>query len=206
MFEARPKYDSIARQANGARSNGEWSGEGDLPDKEKRDQLAQFFRSVDFTQIAVRTSRPRHGGSQFRPDQPVTDGKDRAQNPAQHGLWAAHGADDEGNSDERPHADHVDHVQRGGGAEADAADELVVGLWSLVGCRWSVGESPNRYYYGIWLTTSDQRLVTTFMSCVQQIYKQPNCSRHPCWQLAEECVSREDVSAFSILCPQKPAF
>ena len=68
----------------------------------------------------------------FRPHQAVTHGEDCAQNPSQHGLRAAHGADDQRNGDERPDADHVDHVQRGGAAQADSADQGSASRWSLL--------------------------------------------------------------------------
>ena len=45
----------------------------------------------------------------------------------------------------------------------------------------------------------------TLVSRAQQIHIQPNCSRNPGGQLAEESVSRVDVCAFAVLRPQQPA-
>src|SRR6185369_15935561 len=50
----------------------------------------------------------------------------RAQDPAEHGLRPAHRDDDQRNSDEGSDANHVDHVQRRGAPETDAADQLML--------------------------------------------------------------------------------
>ena len=123
VVERGPEVGSVTRQSDGAGSNRERRAEGKLPDKKKGNQSAESARAVDLAQITVRSTRPGHGRAQFRPDQPVAHGEDRAEDPAQHGLRSAHCAHDQRNGDERPHADHVDHVQRGSAADADAADQ-----------------------------------------------------------------------------------
>src|SRR6266498_2716844 len=50
------------------------------------------------------------------------------------------------------------------------------------------------------------KLVPTFMSCTQQIHKQPRGSGNSCWQFPEESIASVDVSAFSGLRTQQAAF
>ncbi len=90
------------------------------------------MRTVDLAQILIRSARTGNSGAKFCPDEPIAGCQQRAYDPAQHGLRAAHGADYQRNGDERAYADHVDHVQRCGAPQANAADQL--GLRSLVVC------------------------------------------------------------------------
>ncbi len=51
-----------------------------------------------------------------------------------HGLWPSHGAHDQRHGDERPHSDHVDHVQSSRAADADSANRADCGrVASLLG-------------------------------------------------------------------------
>ncbi len=122
MFQRREKIRRISRQANRTRCNRERRTEGKLPDKKKRHQPAEFAGTVNFAQETIRAPRPRHRRTQFGGDQAVTGGEQRSGNPSEHGLRTAHGAHDQRNGDERPHADHVDHVQRSSAAQPDAAN------------------------------------------------------------------------------------
>ena len=62
--------------------------------------------------------------AQTRPSHTTQQGPE---DPPEHRLRPVHGRDDERDGDERPDADHVDHVQRRGLPQADAADEGSVG-------------------------------------------------------------------------------
>ncbi len=130
-LKAGPEISRIVRQADAARCDGQRRAERKLPDEEKRQQAAQRIGAVDFFQVAIRAAGVGHGRAQFGPDQPIAEREDRAENPAQHGLRTAGGGDDQRQRDERPHADHVDHVQRGGFGQADAADELGLRLGNI---------------------------------------------------------------------------
>jgi hypothetical protein len=74
-----------------------------------------------------------HGGAELRPHQTVAQRQQRADQPAQHRLRAVHGAEDERYGDERAHAHHVDHVERGGFFQAQPADEL--SCWPEEACE-----------------------------------------------------------------------
>ena len=71
----------------------------------------------------------RHRRAKLGPDQPVADDQHRAEYPPEHRLRPAHRRDDQRHRDERPDADHVDHVERRRTGHADAADQFV---WAFV--------------------------------------------------------------------------
>ena len=110
----------------------------------KREQLAEF-RPVHLAQIADRTAGLREGRAQLRPHKAVTRHQQRAQHPAEHRLRPVHRRDDQGNGDERPHPDHVDHVQGGGVPQADPANQLTsspVRTTMLIDSRSSLRPQP----------------------------------------------------------------
>ncbi len=109
--QRRKQISGIQRQPDASRCNGKRCAERELPDEEKRKQFSQFG-PVDFFQITIRTARARHGRTQLSPHHAVAHGEHGAENPAQHGLRARHGADDQRNGNKRADADHVNHVQR----------------------------------------------------------------------------------------------
>src|SRR6185437_12980272 len=126
VFQRWPDVAGVLLKSQAPGGDGKRGAEGELPDKEKRDELPQALGSVDLAQVAVRTAGARHGGAQFRPDQAVAKRQDGAENPTQHGLRPARRAYDQGNGDERSHSDHGFHGQSGGAEQANAANEFRV--------------------------------------------------------------------------------
>src|SRR3954469_5957340 len=66
----------------------------------------------------------RHAGRELGNNKAVADGKECAENPAEHGLGPAHSADDKRQSDEWPYSHHVKHVEQDGSAQTHGADQL----------------------------------------------------------------------------------
>ena len=130
-----PAYCAKPMQPGGHR---ERRAEGELQDEEER-QPAADPRAVHRAQVAHRAAGLRQRGAELRPDQAVAHDEQCAEHPAQHRLRPVHRRDHQRDGDERPDADHVDHVQRGRVPEADAADEAAitgrVGAGNGVGIR-----------------------------------------------------------------------
>jgi len=63
-------------------------------------------------------------GAEFGPDHAVAEGEEGAEDPAEHGLRAAHGGEDEREGDEGADADHVEHVEGDCAAERQGAVKL----------------------------------------------------------------------------------
>lgn len=95
---------------------------------EKEGEEAARGAGVDGAQEAVGATGFGHGGAEFGPDEAVTEGEERAEDPAEHGLRAAHGGEEEGEGDEGADADHVEHVDGHGAGEGKRAGEMGLGL------------------------------------------------------------------------------
>ncbi len=119
----RMEISSIAREADGSGSYGERGLDEGLPDEEEGHQASPAAGAVGFAKKHVGAAGFGHGGAEFGPDEAVERGKQRAGQPRDEGLRAAHGFDDQGADDERADADDLDHVQGDGFLEAEAALE-----------------------------------------------------------------------------------
>src|SRR6516162_11032875 len=127
--ETGPDISRVMSEADTAGRNGERSAERELPDKQEGQEASESLRTVNLLQVLIGAASLRHGSAEFSPDQTVAQCKQRAGNPTQYGLGASGRDYDEWQRDERTDADHVNHVQRGGAGEADAADQFR--LWRL---------------------------------------------------------------------------
>ena len=116
-----PEDGEETREPNATRGDGERSGEADLPDVEKTEPVAKAVRAVDLAQKCIRTAGARKGCAKFGPDQAVSDGDDGAQHPRPDGEPVAGCGDDQRQRDEGTNADHLQHVEEHGRAQADAA-------------------------------------------------------------------------------------
>src|SRR5258706_6927839 len=114
---------SVAREADGGGSDGEWGLDKGLPDEEERHQASPAAGAIGFAEENVGAARFGHGGAEFGPDESVEGGEESAGEPGNEGLWAAHGFDDERTDDEGADADDLDHVEVDGFLEAEAALE-----------------------------------------------------------------------------------
>src|ERR1700722_5488336 len=115
------KVSGIAREADGSRSDGERRLDEGLPDKEEGHQASPAAGAVGFAEEDVGAAGFGHGGAEFGPDEAIEGGQERAGKPGNEGLRAAHGFDDQRTDDERADADDLDHVERYGFLEAQAA-------------------------------------------------------------------------------------
>src|SRR5689334_5547281 len=159
MSQRWPDILGITRNAQTAGSNGERRAKDQLPDKQERHQFAQPLCAIALFQILIRSTGLRHGCTQLRPDKTVTHRESRAEYPAEHGLGAVHGMNNQRNRDKRSNADHVDDVERRGFAKVDFARQpWNRGLWDLNHCE--------PYSYGPW----------SLMSRTDQIHKQADGS------------------------------
>ena len=75
---------------------------------------AQPGPAEGLAQVQVGASGAGHRRAEFAPHQAVAQRQARAQQPSEQALRPAHGADHQRDGDERPHADHVAHVERRG--------------------------------------------------------------------------------------------
>ena len=66
----------------------------------------------------------RHGGSEFRPDQSVTDRNDSSEQPAKHGVRSTHTGEHQRDGEKRSYTDHFEHVRRGRFEEAQTANKV----------------------------------------------------------------------------------
>ena len=72
--------------------------------------------------------RRGEGRAQFGPHQPVGHGDHRAQHPGPYREPVARRGNHQRQRDERPHADHLQHIEGHGRAQADAALERGGGI------------------------------------------------------------------------------
>ena len=86
---------------------------------------AEALRPINLFQIFVGPASARHGRAQFGDYQAVADGKRRTENPSDERLRTVHRGNHQRQRDEWADADHVQHVQRDGTAEAHAADQIL---------------------------------------------------------------------------------
>ncbi len=119
--EAGPEDGEKSGETDAARSDGERRGEADLPDVEKAEPVSGAVGAVDLAEKCIRTTGAREGCAQLGPDQAVGDGDGGAEHPRPDGETIARGGDDQRQRDEGTDADHLQHVEEHGGAEADAA-------------------------------------------------------------------------------------
>ena len=98
-----------------------------LPDKKKRHQPPPTLGAVRFTQKNVGAARLRHRGSQFRPHKAIETSEKRSRKPGKKSLRAAHRLDDQRTDNERADPNDLDHVERYGLFEPEAALELRLG-------------------------------------------------------------------------------
>ena len=124
-IEARPEPGQEAGQADASGGDRERRGEAELPDVEEAEPVAGAVGAVDLAEEGVGAAGTGEGGAEFGPDQAVGDGDGGAQHPCPHREAEAGGGDDQGQGDERAHADHLQHVEEHGGAQADAAFEML---------------------------------------------------------------------------------
>ena len=117
------KKDAYCDNPDRARGDRQRSAERELPDKKKRYRPPQFLRPVNLFQVSIRPARPRHRRAQFRPHQAIASRQHRPQDPTQHRLRTAHHRDHQRDGDKRPHADHVDHVERGRRTQPNTAHQ-----------------------------------------------------------------------------------
>ena len=98
-----------------------------MKDEEKGEEAPKFARAVragvNNAQEVVGATRLGHGRTKFGPDKSVAEREAGAEDPAEHGLRAAHRGEDQRQRDERADADHVEHVERDRAGQAEAARE-----------------------------------------------------------------------------------
>ena len=119
--EAGPEDGEETGEADAAGSDRKRRGEADLPDIEKAEPVAGAFRAVDLAEKCIRAAGAREGCAELGPDEAVGDGDGGAEHPRPDGEPIACGGDDQRQRNEGTDADHLQHVEEDGGAEADAA-------------------------------------------------------------------------------------
>ena len=120
------EVSGVLGEADASAGDGEGRGEDELEDEEEGEEAAEPA-GIDGAKEAVGAAGFGHGGAEFSPDEAVTDGEEGPEDPAEHGLGASHGGEEEGEGDEGADADHVEHVDGDGRAEGEGAGELGCG-------------------------------------------------------------------------------
>src|SRR5581483_9739380 len=104
-----PEIAKILNQSIDTGRHDKGNEENRRPGKDKRHQAAcSILESL--TKIDVGASSSGHSRAKFGPDQPVRQSQYCASNPAKYGLWPSKCCHHERNSDERPYAAHLSHV------------------------------------------------------------------------------------------------
>lgn len=124
--ESRREIGGVLAEADGAAGDRERAGDEDLEEEEEAEELAEAAL-VDGAEIGVGASCLGEGGAELGPDEAVGEGEERAEDPAEHGLWATHGSDEERQGDEGADADHVEQVEGNGAAKREGAGQLGFG-------------------------------------------------------------------------------
>src|SRR5579859_7427909 len=117
------KITSVTRETDGGGSYRKRSLNKSLPDEQEGHQATPAAGAVGFTEEDVGAACLGHGGAEFGPDEAIERGEERAGEPGDEGLRAAHGLDDQGTDDKRTNADDLDHVEGDGFFQAEAALE-----------------------------------------------------------------------------------
>src|SRR5690348_5004764 len=138
----RMEISSVTSKTDGSRSDGKRSLHKSLPNEQERHQTAPTSGAVCFAQKDVGSACARHGCAQLRPDKGVECGQGRSSDPGDESLRPAHRFDHKRRDHERTDADNLDHVERYGLFEAEAALEagcLFYGGAPVSGGRHHVG-------------------------------------------------------------------
>jgi hypothetical protein len=110
----KKRYPAYCEKANIARCDFKRSAQHKLPDKQERKDSTEARATKGFFQINVASARARQRGGQFTPDESVAHSQQRSEQPSEHALRSARGAENERDRDKRSDPDHVAHVQRDG--------------------------------------------------------------------------------------------
>src|SRR6266550_6155979 len=127
--ESSPDVSRVLCEADVPRRNLERAAEHELPDEEKRHQPPDTRAPESFAKIVKRSARAWHCRTELAPYHPVADHDYERSDPTQHCLRSAERGHEQRDGDEWSDADHVGHVQRRRGQEAEAALELRVGYF-----------------------------------------------------------------------------
>ena len=119
--QAGPDVAGVLGEADVARRDLQRPAQHELPDEEKRHQPPERLAAERFAQIAERAARRRHRGAELAPHHAVADDDHERDDPAEHRLRAAERRHEQRDRDERTDPDHVDHVERRGLEQAEAA-------------------------------------------------------------------------------------
>ena len=120
-FEEKPR---VLGETDGARADGERGQRDGLPDEQETHEPAEALRAVGFGKIAIGAAGAGHGGAQLGPDHAVAERHQGAQDPAEDRLRTVHFGEQNRYGDERPDADHLQHVGGSSPEKTDTADEM----------------------------------------------------------------------------------
>ncbi len=93
--ERRKEIGGVLAEADCSAGDRERAGEEDLEEEEKAERLADAS-GVDDTEIGIGTAGLGERGSELGPDEAVAEGEQGPEDPAEHGLRAAHCSDQDG--------------------------------------------------------------------------------------------------------------
>ncbi len=142
----RVQISGIARKSNRRRGNGKRRLNKRLPHKQKRHQPAPAPRPVRFAKKNVRSARPWHRRAQLGPDESIERGQRSSRNPSDQSLRPAHRFDYQRGHDKWANAHNLDHVERDGLFQAQAALQSRGLHASRVRYRRALGFSPSTIF------------------------------------------------------------
>ncbi len=132
MFQSRPEPRQKARQPDATGRNRKRRRKAQLPHVQKAQPVPGALRPVNLAQKRIRPARARKCRAQFSPHQSVRNSDRRAQQPRPHRKPVARRRNDQRQRDERPHADHLQHVEQHRGTKPDAPFESARFAWNRV--------------------------------------------------------------------------
>ena len=118
----RKKVRRVACKADVTACDEQRREEHELPVEEKREHSPNAFAPEDLAQVHVGSARARIARAQFGPNEPVAHRDQGAGNPADKGKRSVEIREHESERNQRPDADHRDHVDGDGPAKIDAAN------------------------------------------------------------------------------------
>jgi hypothetical protein len=118
----RGEEPEVLDDPDDARRHDQRNGEHRRPDEQERHEAAGAVLEA-LAEVEVRPARARHRRAELGPYEAVGEREQRAEDPPEHRLRAAERGDHQRDRHERPDPAHLGHVDRGRGAQPEAALE-----------------------------------------------------------------------------------
>ena len=134
---SRPQVVEVLGHADVAGGDLHGTADDELPDEQERHETPPGPGTKALAEPSIGAAGSGQGGAEFTPDQGIGQGDRERHEPSEQRLRPAQRGHEKRNGDERPHADHVRHVQRRGWQHGEPALQMRfrpgIRCWSLGG-------------------------------------------------------------------------